>query len=97
MIYSVEAHADAPLFHRALSEVDMAGSAAAVIGVFDSGVGGLSVVRALRQQLSEHPLLYIADQAHVPYGPRSLEEVRAFSEEVTRSLLAQGAGLVVVA
>lgn len=75
----------------------MAGSEAAVIGVFDSGVGGLSVVRALRQQLPEHRLMYVADQAHVPYGPRSLEEVRAFSGEITRFLLAQGAALVVVA
>jgi glutamate racemase len=70
---------------------------AAVIGVFDSGVGGLSVVRALRTQLPDQPLVYVADQAHVPYGPRSLEEVRAFSEEITRFLLAQGASLVVVA
>jgi glutamate racemase len=70
---------------------------AAVIGVFDSGVGGLSVVRALRQQLPDQALAYVADQAHVPYGPRSLEEVRAFSEEITRFLLSQGAALVVVA
>ena len=69
----------------------------AVIGVFDSGVGGLSVVRALRQQMPDQALAYVADQAHVPYGPRSLEEVRAFSEEITRFLLAQGAVLVVVA
>ncbi len=70
---------------------------AAVIGVFDSGVGGLSVVRALRTQLPDQSLVYVADQAHVPYGPRSLEEVRAFSEEITRFLVAQGASLVVVA
>ena len=70
---------------------------APVIGVFDSGVGGLSVVRALRQQLPVQALVYVADQAHVPYGPRTLEEVRAFSEEITRFLLAQGATLVVVA
>jgi glutamate racemase len=69
----------------------------AVIGVFDSGLGGLSVVRALRQQLPQHPLIYLADQAHVPYGPRSLREVRSFSEEITRHLLAQGTALIVVA
>jgi glutamate racemase len=69
----------------------------ASLGVFDSGVGGLSVLRAIRQQMPGQPVIYLADQAHVPYGPRSLEEVRAFSEAVTRFLLAQGARLIVVA
>lgn len=68
-----------------------------LIGVFDSGVGGLSVLRALREQLPGHPILYLADQAHVPYGPRSLQEVRRFSEQITRYLIAQGAQLIVVA
>lgn len=67
------------------------------IGVFDSGVGGLSVLRALRAELPGQPLIYIADQAHVPYGSRPLEEVRAFSEGITRFLIDQGARLVVVA
>ncbi|HNZ14019.1 MAG TPA: glutamate racemase, partial [Anaerolineaceae bacterium] len=57
---------------------------AAPIGIFDSGVGGLSVVRAIQRILPEHPLIYMADQAHVPYGPRPLEEVRQFSESITR-------------
>jgi glutamate racemase len=68
-----------------------------LIGIFDSGVGGLSVLRAIRQQLPGEALLYLADQAHVPYGPRPLEEVRAFSEAITRYLLSHGAKLVVVA
>ena len=67
------------------------------IGMFDSGVGGLSVLRAIRQQMPQQPVIYLADQAHVPYGQRSREEVRAFSEEITRFLLSQGARLVVVA
>ncbi len=67
------------------------------IGVFDSGVGGLSVLRAIRQQMPQQPVIYLADQAHVPYGQRSLLEVRAFSEEITRFLLSQAAWLVVVA
>ncbi len=67
------------------------------IGIFDSGVGGLSVLRAIRQQLPGEALLYLADQAHVPYGPRPLEEVRLFSEAITHFLLNQGARLVVVA
>ncbi len=67
------------------------------IGIFDSGVGGLSVLRSLRQTLPFESILYLADQAHVPYGPRPLEEVRAFSASITRFLLAQGAKLIVVA
>jgi glutamate racemase len=69
----------------------------APVGVFDSGVGGLSVLREIRRQLPHENLIFVADQAHVPYGPRSLAEVRAFSEAITRYLLEQGAKLVVVA
>lgn len=67
------------------------------IGAFDSGVGGLSVLRAIRELLPTQPVLYLADQAHVPYGVRSLGEVRLFSHAITRFLLAQGARLIVVA
>lgn len=67
------------------------------IGVFDSGVGGLSVLRAIRSQLPCHPVLYIADQAHVPYGARTQQEVREYSTGITRYLLSQGARVIVVA
>jgi glutamate racemase len=67
------------------------------IGIFDSGIGGLTVLRAIHQLMPDEPLLYLADQEHVPYGPRQLSEVRAFSEAITRFLLEQGARLVVVA
>ncbi len=67
------------------------------IGVFDSGVGGLSVLRALRAGLPEESMVYVADQAHVPYGPRPLEQVRRFSEAISRFLLSRGAKLIVVA
>ena len=69
----------------------------AVIGIFDSGVGGLSVLKAIRQLLPSHPVVYFADQGHVPYGSRPLEEVRAYAEGITRFLLEQGAGIIVVA
>jgi glutamate racemase len=69
----------------------------APIGVFDSGVGGLSVLRAIRRELPAEDVVYFADQGHVPYGPRPLEEVRDFSEAVTRFLLDRGAQLIVVA
>lgn len=67
------------------------------IGIFDSGVGGLSVLRPIRALIPGQPAIYFADQAHVPYGLRTLEEVRCFSEEITKFLLAQGARLIVVA
>ncbi len=67
------------------------------IGVFDSGIGGLSVLRAIHELLPSHPTIFLADQAHVPYGVRTLEEVRSFSEGITRFLIKQGAELIVVA
>ena len=67
------------------------------IGVFDSGVGGLSVLRAMRALMPEEAALYFADQGHVPYGSRPLDQVCGFSEAVTRFLLDRGAKLIVVA
>ena len=67
------------------------------IGVFDSGVGGLSVLRAMRAQMPEEDVLYFGDQGHVPYGPRPMEQIQHFSEGITRFLLGQGAKLIVVA
>lgn len=69
----------------------------APIGIFDSGVGGLSVLRAIHDLLPAEQLLYLADQAHVPYGPRPLEEVREFAHEITHFLIRQKAKLIVVA
>jgi len=67
------------------------------IGVFDSGVGGLSVLREMRRELPHEHIIYFGDQAHVPYGSKSLLEVRQLSENVTRTLLGKGAKLIVVA
>jgi glutamate racemase len=67
------------------------------VGIFDSGVGGLSVIRSIWSELPDENLLFLADQAHVPYGPRPLDEVRQFAQEITRFLLDQGAKLIVVA
>ena len=69
----------------------------APIGIFDSGVGGLSVQQAIRQQLPSENIIYIADQAHVPYGSRPINQVRIFSREVSRFLLDSGAKIIVVA
>ena len=67
------------------------------LAVFDSGVGGLSVLRHIRAQLPYEHLIYLADQANVPYGSRSLAEIRAFSEAITHFLIELGAKLIVVA
>lgn len=67
------------------------------IGIFDSGVGGLSVAREIRALLPSEPLLYLADTANCPYGGRSLDEIRDLSLAAGRELVARGAKLVVVA
>ncbi len=69
----------------------------APIGVLDSGVGGLSILRELRAQLPAEHLLFVADQAQVPYGPRPIEQVRAFTLSIARFLIDQGAKMIVVA
>lgn len=67
------------------------------IGIFDSGVGGVSVLRSLLEVLPRHDVIFLADQAHVPYGRRPLEEVLAFSFEITRWLLDKGCVEIIVA
>jgi glutamate racemase len=67
------------------------------IGVFDSGVGGLSVLREIRAQMPEENVIYFGDQGHIPYGPRPMEQIRAFCEAITRFLLERDAKLIVVA
>ncbi len=69
----------------------------APIGLFDSGVGGLTVYREVRRLLPHENLIYLADQAHVPYGPRTLDEIRRFSEGLTRFLITREVKAVVVA
>jgi glutamate racemase len=68
-----------------------------LVGIFDSGVGGFSVLNAIHGLLPYQPLYYIADQAHVPYGPRPMEQIRTYSRSITRYLLNEGAQLIVVA
>ncbi len=67
------------------------------IGLFDSGVGGLSVLRLVQAQYPQENLIYLADQARVPYGPRPEAEVRRYAREITHYLLDQGVKLIVVA
>ena len=70
---------------------------AAQIGVFDSGIGGLSVLRALRAQLPSARLRYIADSRHTPWGERPAAWVAERCTQLSAALLAGGADLVVVA
>ena len=67
------------------------------IGIFDSGLGGLSVWQALYDVLPYESLTYLGDGARCPYGSRSREEVRQFTEEAVERLLAEGCKMIVVA
>jgi glutamate racemase len=67
------------------------------IGIFDSGVGGLSVLQEVHRQYPFENCTYIADQVHVPYGTRSREEVLGYSDGIVRYLLGKGAKLIIVA
>ena len=68
-----------------------------MIGVFDSGVGGLSVLGEIRKLLPEADLVYVADRARAPYGPRSLSEVREISLDIAGWLVDRDATTLVVA
>jgi glutamate racemase len=67
------------------------------LGLFDSGLGGLSVLRAVRAQLPQADVLYFGDNDHIPYGARPMPQVREFSHAITRFLVARGAQIIVVA
>jgi glutamate racemase len=69
----------------------------APIGIFDSGVGGLTVARAILDQLPDEPVLYFGDTARAPYGPRPLAEVRAFALDAMDRLVAEGVKMLVIA
>jgi len=69
----------------------------APIGIFDSGVGGLTVARAVLDQLPHEPVRYVGDTARGPYGPRPLAEVRSFALEIMDRLVDDGVKLLVIA
>ncbi|MBK9741234.1 MAG: glutamate racemase [Actinobacteria bacterium] len=69
----------------------------APIGIFDSGVGGLTVARAVLDQLPHEPVRYVGDTARGPYGPRPLAEVRSFSLEIMDHLVDNGVKALVIA
>ncbi len=67
------------------------------IGVFDSGVGGLSVAQALERAFPEHDVLYRDDRSHVPYGSKSPDEVLGFVEPILQGMTDAGCALIVIA
>lgn len=76
---------------------DVPSTRSGLVGVFDSGVGGLSVMRALIGRLPSEDLMYVADTANCPYGSRSPEQVLSYSVGISRYLISCGAKLIVVA
>jgi glutamate racemase len=69
----------------------------APIGIFDSGIGGLTVARAIYERLPQESTIYFGDTARVPYGPKSPETVKRYSLEILHWLLGQGVKAVVIA
>ena len=73
------------------------GKKAAPIGVFDSGVGGLTVMREISRQLPSENIIYFGDTARVPYGSKSQNNVIRFSEQIIRFLKAKQVKAIVIA
>lgn len=68
-----------------------------MIGVFDSGFGGLSILKEVRKKLPQYDYLYLGDTARAPYGPRSLQSVYEFTREAVDYLMREGCELVIIA
>lgn len=67
------------------------------IGIFDSGIGGLTVAKAIKRLLPHESIIYFGDTAHLPYGDKSAETVRQYAEGISRYLLAQECKAIVIA
>lgn len=72
-------------------------SNSAPIGIFDSGVGGLTVARAIADLLPRESFIYFGDTAHLPYGDKSDEAIKQYSKSITRYLIDEGAKAIIVA
>ena len=68
-----------------------------MIGVFDSGVGGLTVVKEIFEQLPEYQIIYFGDTARLPYGTKGADFVKKYSKKITEWLLQKGANIIVIA
>ena len=78
-------------------QTDVSNSDARPIGVFDSGIGGLTVVKALRDLLPNEHIFYLGDTARVPYGNKSAETVERYAIELANILTAENAKVIIVA
>src|SRR5699024_1549590 len=86
-----------PSLPRAGRTSTLTGMNNAPIGILDSGVGGLTVARAVLDQLPQEELVYIGDTAHSPYGPRPIANVRELVLQVLDSLVARDVKMLVIA
>lgn len=77
--------------------IDLNTSASAPIGIFDSGIGGLTVAHAIRQLLPHESLVYFGDTAHLPYGDKSEAAIQAYSIKIADVLLMKGCKVIVIA
>lgn len=69
----------------------------APIGIFDSGIGGLTVARAVKTELPNEQIIYFGDTAHLPYGDKSTAAIQAYSIKITQLLLEKGCKLILIA
>ncbi|MBD3636032.1 MAG: glutamate racemase [Crocinitomicaceae bacterium] len=67
------------------------------IGIFDSGIGGLTVAKAIKEVLPHEQIIYFGDTAHLPYGDKSKDSVKSYSKRITGYLLAKGCKAIVIA
>ena len=67
------------------------------IGIFDSGVGGLTVANAIQKALPDEHLIYFGDTAHLPYGDKSADAIRFYSLKISKFLLEQNCKMIVIA
>lgn len=75
----------------------MSAISSAPIGIFDSGIGGLTVARAVKRELPAEQLIYFGDTAHLPYGDKSTAAIQAYSIRITQMLLEKGCKLILIA
>ena len=75
----------------------MSAVSSAPIGIFDSGIGGLTVAQAVKKQLPQEQIIYFGDTAHLPYGDKSTAAIQAYSVKITQLLLEQNCKLILIA
>ena len=69
----------------------------APIGIFDSGIGGMTVARAIKDILPDEQIIYFGDTAHLPYGDKSAATIQAYSIKITDVLLSRGCKVILIA